>query len=265
MRAELEEASLVAEDLKQPAQRWYVAVTRALLALFEGRLADAEDLIERALHLGEQAQTWEALVYYRIQMFGLRSAEGRLEEIEETLRQSVDQYPRYPVFRCILASVYSELQREAECRFVFEGLAANDFAELPRDEEWLFGMSLLAPVCAFLGDTRRAALLYDLVAPYADRNALSVPDLSTGSLSRPLGILAAALERRDDATRHFEDALTMNARMGARPWVAHTQRDYAAMLLGRGAPGDRESAERLLALARDGYRQIGMTSWAERR
>ena len=66
---------------------------------------------------------------------------------------------------------------------MFEGLAAEDFAELPRDEEWLFGMSLLAPVCAFLGDTGRAALLYDLLWPYAERNALSVPDLSTGSVA----------------------------------------------------------------------------------
>ena len=264
MRAELDEAARVAEDLKQPAQRWYVAVTRALLALFEGRLAHAEELIEQARGLGEQAQSWEALVYYRIQMFGLRSAQGRLQELEETLRRSVDEYPRYPVFRCVLASVYCELQRVAECSMVFEGLAADDFAELPRDEEWLFGMSLLAPVCAFLGDLRRVARLYELLAPHAARNALSIPDLSTGSVSRPLGILAAAMERRDQALVHFEDALAMNARMGARPWLAHTQRDYADMLRARGAPGDRDKADELRALARETYEQLGMTTWAER-
>jgi hypothetical protein len=41
----------------------------------------------------------------------------------------------------------------------------------------------------------------------------------------------------------------MNTRMGARPWVARTQRDYAHMLLARDASGDREKAEALLSRA----------------
>ena len=41
----------------------------------------------------------------------------------------------------------------------------------------------------------------------------------------------------------------MNARMGARPWLAQTQREYGRMLLARGASGDRKKAEELLALA----------------
>jgi adenylate/guanylate cyclase family protein len=36
------------------------------------------------------------------------------------------------------------------------------------------------------------------------------------------------------------DALGMNARMGARPWLAHARCDYARMLLARGEPGDRD-------------------------
>ena len=35
-------------------------------------------------------------------------------------------------------------------------------------------------------------------------------------------------------------ALAMNARMGAKPWEAHTQYDYACLLLARGQPGNRE-------------------------
>src|SRR5215211_903349 len=162
------------------------------------------------------------------------------------------------------SAISSARSPRAECDLVFQGLAADDFAELSRDEEWLFGMSLLAPVCAFLGDSTRSAVLYDLLSPYADRNALSVPELSTGSVSRGLGILAKTLGRWDQATRHFEDALAMNARMGARPWLAHTQHDYARMLLNRGAPGDREKAGELLELALETYRHLGMLTWADR-
>ena len=73
-------------------------------------------------------------------MFGLRSAQGRLDELEELISQSIDEYSSYGVFRCVLASLYAELERESECQLVLQGVAADDFAGLPRDEEWLFGM-----------------------------------------------------------------------------------------------------------------------------
>ena len=50
----------------------------------------------------------------------------------------------------------------------------------------------------------------------------------------------------DAAVRHFEAALELNARMGGKPWVAHTQCDYARMLLARNLPGDGEKARELL-------------------
>jgi DNA-binding SARP family transcriptional activator len=263
-KAELDAAARVADHLRQPAQLWYVAVTRALLALFEGRFDEAEDLVVQALARGQQAQSWEALVYYRMQMFALRSAQGRLAELEETIRRSVDEYPAYWVFRCVLASVYCELGREAACRKVFERLATGEFAELPRDEEWLFGMALLAPVCEFLADPPRAEVLYALLRPYADRSALSVPDLSTGSVSRSLGVLAATIGREEQAATHFQAALEMNERMGARPWLARTQHAYAVMLATRAGRGGRQRARELFGLSIENYQQIGMEAWAER-
>jgi hypothetical protein len=50
----------------------------------------------------------------------------------------------------------------------------------------------------------------------------------------------------------------MNTRMGARPWLAHTQDDYARMLLARAGPGDRERAQELLDAALATYRELGM-------
>lgn len=94
--------------------------------------------------------------------------------------------------------------------------------------------------------------------------AISYPEISTGSVSRNLGLLAAVMERWDDAERHFEDALEMNGRIGARPWLAHTEEDYARMLLARDGSGDPERARVLLEAAVAGYRELGMESRAER-
>jgi DNA-binding NarL/FixJ family response regulator len=71
-------------------------------------------------------------------------------------------------------------------------------------------------------------------------------------------MLAATLSRWEDAQRHFEQALAMNARMGAKPWLAHAQYQYAQMLLARAPPGDREQAMSLLDQAMNISRQLGM-------
>jgi DNA-binding NarL/FixJ family response regulator len=52
--------------------------------------------------------------------------------------------------------------------------------------------------------------------------------------------------------------------MGAKPWLAHTQFQYAKMLLARARPGDREQATSLLDQALSISRQLGMDTLQER-
>jgi hypothetical protein len=79
-----------------------------------------------------------------------------------------------------------------------------------------------------------------------------------GSVSRYLGLLASTTKHFDDAERHFVEASAANEHMGARPWLAHTQEDYARMLSERDGPGDRDKAQALLAAALATYRELGM-------
>jgi class 3 adenylate cyclase len=161
--------------------------------------------------------------------------------------------------------VYKEIGREEEARRELEHSAANDFDDLRQDANWLISVTLLSEVCAFLGDAPRAATLYDLVLPYAGRNVMVGPGIiSAGSASRYLGLLATATCRWEEAAQHFEDALKMNTRMGARPWVARTQYDYANMLLARAQPGDREKALDLVTQALDTAQELGMKTVVER-
>jgi hypothetical protein len=50
--------------------------------------------------------------------------------------------------------------------------------------------------------------------------------------------------------------------MGARPWVAHTQDDYAQMLVRRDGVGDLARASDLIGEASATYRALGMRPWA---
>lgn len=260
VHAELESESQLVRDLRQPAQRWLLTFTRAMLALFEGRFDEAATFIDASQTIWEAAQRSDIGTFsYRVQIYFLRREQGRLDEVEGLVERSIAEYPTRLLFRCLLPHLYAELGRTADAKGALDSIAGGDFADLFMDNDWLLGLSLLAEVVGPLRDVRRAAVLYELLIPFASK----VPfpgEVSTGSLSRALGILASTMSRWDEAARHFEDALQANERMGARPWLAHTRVAFARMLRSRDGPGDRERAVNLLAQASETCREIGMVA-----
>jgi DNA-binding SARP family transcriptional activator len=256
---ELEGASRVAEKLRQPAQLWQVCASRAMLAIAAGRLTEADDLlVPQAVAFGELAHPGLALPVYHIQRYTLCDFQGRLEEVEPAIQTLVATYPARPVFRCVLAHLQARLGQQPDAKRTFDELAKDDFAALPFDMEWLYGMSLLAETCALLRETKSAPVLTRLLLPWAAFNAVNMPEGHRGSVARYLGLLALTASRWDDAARYFEDALEMNERTGARAWLARTQDDYAQMLLARDHAGDRAHAQELLDQALTAYRELGM-------
>ena len=263
---EFEACSRLAEELRQPYHLWLTTVVRASRALLDGRFEEAEGLAHQALAIGQRAraQNENAVQLFGAQIYALRREQGRLQEVEAGTKGLVERYPALPAWRCAIAWVYAELGRDAEARSGFEHVAADGFAGMPRDFSWFISVALLSEVCAFLGDARRAATLYELLLPYADRHIVLVYSVCYGPASRYLGLLATTMGHREEAERHFQDALEMNARMRARPWLAHTQHDYARMLVARGRPGDRDQALELLSQALDTGQELGMKSLVEK-
>ena len=171
----------------------------------------------------------------------------------------------FPAFRYFLAHLFAELGRTQEARREFEGLAASEFAVLPADSQWLVALSLLAEVCVVLGDEPRAEVLYRLLQPDARLHAVAGnATVHFGSVARPLGSLAGLLRRFEEAERHFETALEIHRRLGALPWLAYTQHDFARTLLARGEAADRKTALQLAGDALATARELGMVALAER-
>jgi DNA-binding SARP family transcriptional activator len=251
--------TVLADELGQPAQKWLAGVYRTALALLEGRFVEAERLIEETRSIGEQALRWPTAVTYGLQLYLLRREQGRVKEVEELVRRAAADNPTYPIWRCVLADMLLALGSTAEARAELEALASDGFSAIPFDEEWAVSLCFLAEAAARIGDDERAESLYRLLLHHADKVTLSYPEISLGPISRFLGILASTTCRYDDAAHHFEAALSMNERIGARPWLAHTQDDYAHMLLVRDEPGDAEKARSLLDAARAAYRELGMS------
>jgi tetratricopeptide (TPR) repeat protein len=262
--AEIDAYARLAEEKQQPFHLCLATGFQAMRALMQGRFADSERLAQQGLTLGQSLQT-ENAADFGLQMFTLRREQGRLKELEPVVRYFVRQHSVAAAWRPGLALIYSELGRPEEARAEFGHLAQHDFADLPRDGLWMACMTYLADVCTFLGDKARAATLYRLLLPYAGRTVVIGNAVACyGAMSRYLGALATTLGRWGEAAQHFEDALAMNARMEAWPWLAHTQYQYATMLLARDQASDSEKARELLKAALVTARELGMRALEER-
>jgi DNA-binding SARP family transcriptional activator/class 3 adenylate cyclase len=261
---ELDALQHLAEARKERYFKWLVGSFRGSYAHLQGRLEHCETLANVALAHRFEGRDESADQAFAVQMLFLRREQGRMGELLETVEGFAAQYPQLPGWRCALASIHVELGRAEDARREFEALARADFADLPRDAFWLTNLSALAAIAVFLDDAPRARLLYALLLPYADRCVVSTVLLCQGSASRALGQLATTLARYEDAARHFERALEVNARIRSPLWIAHTRHGYARMLLARGRPGDGEQALRLLDEALAAAEELGLKALADK-
>ena len=262
-RQALDAVQRLAAELGQPALRFLATAVQASLALLEGRLADAEALVDSALRSGGSSMPWDAVIFSRVQRFALRLEDGRLAELEPAIRRSVAEFPTRPLFGCLLARLLTELGDQDQARPVFEQLAAGRFAGIPVNNDLLLSLSHLAEVAWFLRDAARGAVLHALLLPYRGL-VVDTQETSTGAVDRYLGLAALTAGDLPAAERHLRDALDLNTRIGARPWTVRTQADLAGLLLARDQPGDREQAIELLAAALGAARRLGMTAFTQR-
>jgi hypothetical protein len=190
------------------------------------------------LEAGASAESVTAPQYYAIQMLAVRREQGRLAELEAAARQFVGAHPDRPAWRSTLAMLLCETGQVAAATELADGLAAEDYRDIPRDGDWLVAMAMLSDLSVGLGDVDRGALLYEELLPFADSNVVvGMAVACLGSVSRFLGKLAWLCGRGEDAARHFEQALVGNRELNSPVLVAHTELDYAVAL----GPGARAS------------------------
>ena len=254
-RAAIEAMVAVNQRLRQPVFTLFDIGFRTTLALLRGDLADAERVILQGLRLRTPSTT-HSFDPLSVLIFTLRREQGRLDELRP-LVLAFAQSSGTPAWQPGLALMLVEFGDLPAARSLFEELAQDEFAALPRDGRWTVCVVYLAEICAALGDTTRAAVLYRLLLPWS---GLNIVVGGVGPSNRFLGLLATTMSRWTDAERHYIEALAMSERTGALAQLAHTLHDYAAMLLARGLPGDQSRARELLNKARDSAATLGLVA-----
>jgi tetratricopeptide (TPR) repeat protein len=262
LEADVAGCARLVEELRMPAHQWMAATMRAMLALLQGSLGEAETLAEQARSL--QPDGPNALFAYNDLLEVLRWDQGRLPELRQTLQEQVAQFPWFVWPRLWISMTDADLGEEDTARRSLQFLT-DELLARPRDGLWPPALAVAALVAARLHDPAAAERLYQALLPYRTQvivGAMPHPVVCFGSVSFYLGLLARVTSRWAEAGDHFEAAIAAHERLGAGPFLARTRHQYARMLLARGQTSDRRRAIELLDQALTTARLLGMATVA---
>jgi DNA-binding SARP family transcriptional activator len=244
---EAREHARLAGRLRLPTFTWYEPLWQAALTALRADWDRAERLISHAEQAGTEAGDRNAPLF----AWGLRLAMrlARHEFADEDLQnaqQHIRESPASSAWRCMRCWFAAHAGQFDEANEDLDWLAADGFAALPRDANWLPAMFELTEAVCLLGDRTRAAEMYRLLLPYGDRHISAMRGtVSWGSGHAILGRLASTAGDVEHAAQHFEAALTLERLWGARAWLVRTQASYAALLIERAGVGDHDRAVEL--------------------
>jgi len=160
-----------------------------------------------------------------------------------------------PIIGAIMGHARMQLGRFDEARAELAGIS-EELEDVFGDGTGVFIRGLCAEIAARVGSVEPAERLYAALEPHASKNAsLDGMDIYLGSVSHFLGILAAALSRRDRAVEHLEAAVAHNEEMGARAHRIRSQLELGRLLE---RSGRRGAGAELVAGAESEARALGM-------
>jgi DNA-binding winged helix-turn-helix (wHTH) protein len=248
----------LARSARRPWFDWAAQRFRIMIALLEGRHAEAEQWIVESTARAHGFEHPDVLALFYAQMVALRIQQERTAEIVPFLIESVKSTSALPAWRCALAYARAVLGERNAGQALLREIAARDFTALPRDHYWKGSMALVADAAALLGARDVAAVLYRMLRPFENDCGTIYGIACLGSLHRPLARLACLLGERRQARRHFAAAARLHERMQAWPWLVRTLCERAELF-----PDERERAS-LLARAREVADRTGLAQWRER-
>ncbi len=232
--------------LKQPQSMWYAVLYRSVQMLLRGEYAEAENLANKFLEIGNRVDDKNAAHSYTVCMFLIRWREARLESVLPFAQQAANLFTNFTVGKACLAWLYAMLEEKEQARGLFNEIVCDGVATIEPRVEYKLTIGMLSEVCVLLGDRERAKEFYEAMLPYAQEHITAGIVGYWGTTARFLGILASLLGDVDLAIEHLGYAVSESKRIGARPWAVQAQCDYARTLLVRDKQGDKDLAYEML-------------------
>jgi hypothetical protein len=224
----------LAQQLAQPAQRWYAATVRAEITLLRGQLDRAEELAAEARRIGERAHANESRLCQLMQLCLIRREQGRAAEMLAVIDDLLALLPVYGmILRCFRASLALDCGRPDDARAFLDRQLQSGFADLQDLIIHRFMLALCAEMAHRLGHVEAAAALEPMLAAVPKAHLVSAAAASAGAASRYRGLVAAVLGRHEDAVLLLRQASAENRAAGAAVWSLRADLDLARVLCAR--------------------------------
>jgi predicted ATPase/DNA-binding SARP family transcriptional activator len=233
----------VAEQLRQPFLRYYDVVAQAKRYTISGPADEAERLAFTALEIGRSIGQRDSTLTFLAQLLVARFLQGSLDRGDPYL-PDISAAPGWvppsspeitpsrsvPVlFDAAVAAVLCEVGRLDDARPHLDLIMSSGLHDLSHDYSALAIPAYASIACSRLGDTHNARRLHALLEPHSHR-LVNTGSSWFGATTHYLGLLAATLERPDEADAHFTAAERTYARLDAKPWLARLHSDRNAAL-----------------------------------
>jgi tetratricopeptide (TPR) repeat protein len=239
-------AAAKATGLARPM--WPAHLLRAMVAVLDGRFADASRAADEAELAAESAGDPQGATM--AQMHRVMADRVRTAPIDERLREWAEAYGPGRVY--LLIMVEASLGNQAATR----ALLAQTHIEAHDN----LMLTMLADGVVAVGDKERAVQLLDVLAERSGRAVIAsmIGTNVCDIIDRVRLALSVVAERLDSIDQIATAAIALCDRLGAVPLAARTRADWAAALDARGRGDDRERADALWAAAAAEAKRLGM-------
>jgi class 3 adenylate cyclase len=262
LSATIAELGRTGQELRWLPALVFEAQWRATQALLEGRFDDVRGAWDQ---MRRHARAYRAVAGIRGQQaYYLAREEGDLADLVGPLEQMAGASTESLYVPAMLAVAQVDSVDEAAALHTLSQLTADDIRRSQTENAWGAVLALLAEIAGGGASRPHAALLSELLEPFAGRLLVTVIGLAClGAADRYQGMLTTALGRWDAAETHFERALDVEERIRGHALVPRTRYWQARFLQARGGPGDDRSARAILRSVVDDTREFGMRRLGE--
>jgi DNA-binding CsgD family transcriptional regulator len=244
------------DRLGWPVARWHLLRAKAARAHLAGRFADAQRYAGEARDVAARSQDGTAALLYLAFVSALAVHTGASAHRPANLAALGAGFENVPIAAAQIGRMAMEAN-DRDTAVEYSHRLRAMVPRLPRDGPWLYIVVTAGEVAAWTGDPEAAAACYARALPYAGRYLNSTVSCY-GAVARPLGTIAATLGDHAAAAAHLADAIAMEERIGATPFVAQAQLAYARLL----RITDHRRARALASQASATARRLGMSAVA---
>jgi hypothetical protein len=204
--------------------------------MLAGRYDDLERLSADAEAAGLRAGDRNAMLFAGMTRFCAQLARGAFDETDVAFVE--DKIVNSAVGAAYRSSYAWILAGRGETERAREELHTTMALPHPFDANWLSLQVECVEASMLLEDASHAATLYERLEPYAGRPATAGRGVSSyGAVDRLLGGLAEVLGRHEDAVRHLNDAIRLNAALGCTVWGDRAEAHLARIVREGPLPG----------------------------